>query len=120
MVSAASVGELPAFKELPEMAGHPQVSARLGTVEVEKSEGAMVGIWEMFGRQFSPPGHPKREFSHFLKGRCTFTFDGGEPVEIKAGEAAYFPAELLWYLGGHRSNPQDFHHPRLNQQLARV
>ena len=94
VVSAASVGDLPAFKELPEMAGHPQVSARLGTVEVEKSEGAMVGIWECsvgsFRRQVT-----QREFSHFLKGRCTFTPDGGEPVEIKAGEAAYFPANCF-------------------------
>lgn len=58
---------------------------------------ASIGIWE------SSPGQFKRhvvqrEFSHILKGRCTFTPDGGEPIELCAGDAVLFPAncEGVW------------------------
>ena len=52
---------------------------------------ASIGIWE------SSPGQFKRhvanrEFSHIVKGRCTFTPEGGEPVELCAGDAVLFPA----------------------------
>lgn len=52
---------------------------------------ASIGIWE------SSPGKFKRhvanrEFSHIVKGRCTFTPEGGEPVELCEGDAVLFPA----------------------------
>lgn len=59
--------------------------------------GASIGIWE------STPGvfrrHLKnREFSHILSGWCIFTPDGGEPVELRPGDAVLFPAntEGVW------------------------
>lgn len=59
--------------------------------------GAGVGVWE------SSPGvfrrHLKnREFSHIVSGWCIFTPDGGEPVELRAGDAVLFPAncEGIW------------------------
>lgn len=54
--------------------------------------GASIGIWE------SSPGvfrrHLKnREFSHIISGWCIFTPDGGEPVELRPGDAVLFPAD---------------------------
>lgn len=52
---------------------------------------ASVGVWE------SSPGKfkrylPNREFSHIIKGWCVFTPEGGEPIELRAGDAVMFPA----------------------------
>jgi uncharacterized cupin superfamily protein len=49
------------------------------------------GVWEC------TPGRWRRqvesaEFCHFLVGRCTFTPDGGAPLQIAAGDSVYFPA----------------------------
>jgi len=53
---------------------------------------ASIGVWE------SSPGKFKRylmnrEFSHIVKGCCTFTPEGGEPIELKEGDAILFPAD---------------------------
>lgn len=53
-----------------------------------------VGIWEC------SPGKWHRqiktaEFCHFLSGRCTFTSESGQKIEIAAGDAVYFPANSL-------------------------
>ena len=58
---------------------------------VERSDGVETGIWEC------TPGRWRRqiiqqEFCHFIKGRCTFTPDGGEPLTIEAGDAIMLPA----------------------------
>ena len=61
------------------------------TTSVERSDGVETGIWEC------TPGRWRRqivqqEFCHIIAGRCTFTPDGGEPMEIKAGDALMMPA----------------------------
>jgi uncharacterized cupin superfamily protein len=40
----------------------------------------------------------QQEFCHFIAGRCTFTPDGGEPIEIRAGDALMMPANTtgIW------------------------
>jgi uncharacterized cupin superfamily protein len=52
------------------------------------------GIWECtpgtWRRQIT-----QQEFCHFISGRCTFTPDDGEPIEIKAGDAIMFPENSL-------------------------
>ncbi|MCO7515616.1 cupin domain-containing protein [Pseudomonas guariconensis] len=58
---------------------------------VERSDGVETGIWAC------TPGRWRRqivqqEFCHFIKGRCTFTPDGGEPLHIEAGDALMLPA----------------------------
>jgi uncharacterized protein len=85
-------------------AGQPEESlAPLGAVAVPLSEPAAqlrgatarehpdCGVWEC------TPGRWRRqvksaEFCHFVAGRCTFTPDGGSPITLQAGDAAYFPA----------------------------
>ncbi|MDP9940542.1 cupin domain-containing protein [Ectopseudomonas alcaliphila] len=64
------------------------------TTSVERSDGVETGIWEC------TPGRWRRqivqqEFCHFVAGRCTFTPDGGEPIEIRAGDALMMPANTL-------------------------
>ncbi|WP_166360717.1 cupin domain-containing protein [Pseudomonas akapageensis] len=61
------------------------------TTSVERNDGVETGIWEC------TPGRWRRqivsqEFCHFIQGRCTFTPDGGEPLEINAGDALMLPA----------------------------
>lgn len=64
------------------------------TTSVERSDGVETGVWEC------SPGRWRRqivqqEFCHFVAGRCTFTPDGGEPIEIRAGDALMMPANTL-------------------------
>ncbi|MGC5698955.1 cupin domain-containing protein [Pseudomonas sp. NFXW11] len=58
---------------------------------VERSDGVETGIWEC------TPGRWRRqivaqEFCHFIQGRCTFTPDDGETLQIEAGDALMLPA----------------------------
>ncbi|MFI7864379.1 cupin domain-containing protein [Ectopseudomonas khazarica] len=64
------------------------------TTSVERSDGVETGVWEC------TPGRWRRqivqqEFCHIIAGRCTFTPDGGEPIEIAAGDALMLPANTL-------------------------
>ncbi|OLL27401.1 cupin [Burkholderia sp. SRS-W-2-2016] len=73
--------------------------AKQGTAQHQEAAdiGASVGVWESSPGRFRR--HLKnREFSHIVSGRCVFTPDGGEPVELRAGDAVLFPAncEGVW------------------------
>ncbi|WP_322400122.1 cupin domain-containing protein [Massilia luteola] len=77
--------------------GEPVASQATAQHQDDAAVGAGVGVWE------SSPGvfrrHLKnREFSHIVSGWCIFTPDGGEPVELRAGDAVLFPAncEGVW------------------------
>ncbi len=64
------------------------------TTSVERNDGIETGVWEC------TPGRWRRqivqqEFCHFIAGRCTFTPDGGEPIEIQAGDALMMPANTV-------------------------
>ncbi len=61
------------------------------TLSVERNDGVETGIWEC------TPGRWRRqivaqEFCHFIQGRCTFTPDDGETLQIEAGDALMLPA----------------------------
>ena len=67
------------------------------TTSVERSDGVETGVWEC------TPGRWRRqivqqEFCHFVAGRCTFTPDSGETIEIRAGDALMMPANTtgIW------------------------
>jgi len=71
--------------------------AMTASSSVERSDGVEAGIWEC------SPGRWRRqvreqEFCHFIAGRCTFTPDGGEPLQIEAGDALMLPANCtgIW------------------------
>jgi len=92
--SLASLGA-PAPARLP--IGEPVAQAATAQDQTDEAVGASIGVWE------SGPGvfrrHLKnREFSHIVSGWCTFTPDGGEPVELRAGDAVLFPenCEGVW------------------------
>lgn len=68
--------------------------AMTASSSVERSDGVEAGIWEC------SPGRWRRqvreqEFCHFIAGRCTFTPDGGEPMQIQAGDALLLPANTF-------------------------
>jgi uncharacterized protein len=91
VVNENTIAPLPAPAAMPQVAGSPVAMTRLGPAAIPAGENAIAGIWEctpgVFRRQIA-----KREFSHFIAGHCFFTPDGGDPIEIRAGDAAYFPA----------------------------
>ena len=70
---------------------HPPISM----IRAKSFEGAddvtETGLWEC------SPGVWQRqvvlaEFCYFVLGECTFTPDGAEAIEIRQGDAVYFPA----------------------------
>ena len=68
--------------------GEPVAATRC--ISEARTDGVETGIWEC------SPGRWRRhivqqEFCHFISGHCTFTPDGGEPIEIRAGDAILFP-----------------------------
>ena len=61
---------------------------------IEHADGVAAGVWEC------TPGRWRRqiaqqEFCHFISGRCTFTPDGGAPIQINPGDALLFPANTF-------------------------
>jgi uncharacterized cupin superfamily protein len=67
--------------------------AELSGIEPVAAEGGLpaAGVWEC------TPGRWRRqvlsaEFCQFVAGHCVFEPDDGPPIEIRAGDAVYFPA----------------------------
>ncbi|NQD94097.1 cupin domain-containing protein [Pseudomonas sp. CrR25] len=74
-----------------------QPPAVASVTSVARGDSVETGIWEC------SPGRWRRqilqqEFCHFISGRCTFTPDRGEPLQIEAGDAVLFPANTtgIW------------------------
>jgi uncharacterized cupin superfamily protein len=86
-LAGAASAELEDWGPLEEATGEPMTNQGLTLWTDGDSE---VGVWEC------APG-PSRwtlethEFVQILAGRMTVTPDGGEPVEVKAGDMAVFP-----------------------------
>jgi len=79
---------LPAAVPAKEPVGTPIAEA--ATHAAEGQGGLLTGVWECtpgrFRRQIL-----QREFSHFISGHGFFIPDGGEPIELRAGDAILFP-----------------------------
>jgi uncharacterized cupin superfamily protein len=79
--------------------GQPVVQLKCAVSAAIPERQIEAGVWE------ASPGKWRRqivtaEFCHFLSGRCTFTPDDGPPLEIKAGDAVFFPPNSLgvWHV----------------------
>ncbi len=66
---------------------------------VNTNDGYAAGIWEC------TPGRYRRtvmqaEYCHFIFGACRFEPDQGEPMDIVAGDAVFFPANThgVWTI----------------------
>lgn len=86
-----NTSELLLSDESPVAVPLSEPAAMTRTRSIERSDGVEAGVWEC------SPGRWRRqivqqEFCHFIAGRCTFTPDGGEPIEIRAGDALMLPA----------------------------
>ena len=85
---AAALDDLEDWGALEEATG-PEMQTS-GVIFWEDGSGDECGVWEC------TPG-PSRwtlevnEFIQLVKGRMTVTVDGGEPVELRAGDSAVFP-----------------------------
>ncbi len=51
------------------------------------------------------------EFCHFLLGRCTYTHESGEVIEIVPGTAAFFPQGWRGTCRVHETDPQGLYDP---------
>lgn len=96
MKAAASVpsDQLQDWGPVVEPLGTPIAHLRGRAAFEDKAGAPDVGIWEC------SPGRWRRqvksaEFCHFIAGHCTFIADDGQRLEIKAGDALYFPANSL-------------------------
>jgi uncharacterized cupin superfamily protein len=75
-------------------------SRLIGRKCIDESGGIdCMGIWEC------SPGRWRRsimqeEFAHFVSGSATFLPEDGEPIEIKAGDTVWFPANSrgVWVI----------------------
>ena len=70
--------------------GEPVSALRGVTIDEDEGAGYSCGIWEC------SPGRWRRqvtraEFCQFLSGRCSFTADTGEVLQIEAGDSIFFP-----------------------------
>lgn len=88
----ASTGEIqvPALVPVKEPLGLPVAAA--SSTKIETEDGLLAGVW------VCTPGRWRRhvmsrEFCHFIEGHGFFTPDGGETIELRAGDAALFPAD---------------------------
>jgi len=79
--------------------GEPVALNSMAQFQTVNNIDAQIGIWQC------EPGKlrrymPQREFSHILSGSCTFTPEGGEPIELQAGDSVTFPANCqgVWEI----------------------
>lgn len=78
-----------------------ELPCRLRGIEValEGAGANQSGLWECepgrFERQLA-----NAEVMHILAGACTFTPQGGAPIEIRAGDTLFFPAHTagVWHV----------------------
>jgi uncharacterized protein len=87
--NVASLGELVDWGPVAApLQGRSTTSGRL--LHKNADGGSECGIW------VCTPGSwrcevTRDEFCHFLAGRCTYTHDSGEVIEIEPGTIAFFP-----------------------------
>jgi uncharacterized cupin superfamily protein len=88
-LASAATAELEDWGPLEEATGEPMQTKGLYLWQDEAS-GQEIGVWECT----AGPSYWKQEeheFVHILSGSMTCTPDGGEAVEVKAGDTALFP-----------------------------
>lgn len=77
--------------------GIPVAQTRTGQSHVLGDHGVSMGLWEcsrgVWRRQVLA-----REYSYIVAGHCFFTPDGQEPIELRAGDSVFFPANCsgIW------------------------
>lgn len=89
---AELLDELPGFAPVPVSVGEPVSQVRSLSRSTGGATGVRAGVWEC------TPGRwirqiEQAEFCHFLEGEAIFRPESGaDPVHLKAGDAAFFPA----------------------------
>jgi len=91
IVRPAAAGSLGGFEPKPAVPGQPAASDRSAAIPVAQ-EGVQAGVWECSPGVFARAVR-QAEFVHVVAGHGFFTPDGGAPMELRAGDVAYFPAD---------------------------
>jgi uncharacterized protein len=70
--------------------GEPVAQLKASEIVSLPDKQVEAGVWEcspgVWSRQVK-----QAEFCHFIAGHCFFTPEGGQPMEIRAGDAIFFP-----------------------------
>ncbi len=76
-----------------------QPPARLSGMDLERTEAFRSGVWECTPGKYERYV-PEAEVMQILAGACVFTPTGGEPIQIKAGDTLFFPANTngIWEI----------------------
>ncbi len=79
---------------VPVPLGEPVAQIQSKSILSSSNPSTRTGVW------LCSPGRWRRqvkqaEFCHFLEGECTFIPDEGAPVEIRAGDALFFPQNSM-------------------------
>lgn len=77
--------------EAPRPLSVPAPQFRDRPVELAGAGGNRTGVWESDRGRFERAS-PHAEVMHILKGRCTFTPDGQNPISLETGDSLFFPA----------------------------
>ncbi len=91
IAQATTVGDLTDWGHLPDMVeGQSHTSGVLLWMSDDKKSES--GLW------VCTPGYwnchvTADEFCHFLEGRCTYTHESGDVIEIEPDTAAFFPKD---------------------------
>lgn len=99
IINVATVGPMSESRRMPQVEQSECAETRFASMPLDAAEHVDAGIWEcspgVFRREVT-----RREFSHFLEGYCTFVPDEGEPIELCAGDATYWPADCrgTWHV----------------------
>jgi uncharacterized protein len=81
--------DLPASGTVARPLSEPACTTR--TLPLADTEGDRMGVWECTAGSYMRQVQ-SAEMMHILSGRCTFTPEGGKPLEIEAGDTVFFPA----------------------------
>jgi len=99
ILSKSSTIALPDDGPLAASLTEPRSRTGTLTVPLDGAGDNRSGVWECtpgkFNRQL-----PNAELMHILSGECTFTPEGGETCEIRAGDSLFFPANTrgVWEI----------------------
>ncbi|MFL1526267.1 cupin domain-containing protein [Pseudomonas sp. O230] len=99
LIPPQTASEFTPFAPVGVPVGEVVATSRTAHHTVVENSGVSVGVWECtegsFRRQIM-----QAEYSYFIEGAGSFTPDGEEPIDFKAGDSVFFSANTngLWKI----------------------
>ncbi|WP_017348658.1 cupin domain-containing protein [Pantoea sp. A4] len=92
LFTAQQQQDLSPWEPIASPLSEPCSTHRAAETEIAQYPGTSMGIWDCTPGIWRR-GLMQREYCYFLSGHCFFTPDGGETLEIKAGDSIFFPQQ---------------------------